>query len=558
MIDHPQGTRPGTGDAAWSVRVVHDADKMAGFGYLRAVALPAVVTFVSLRTLLSTPGYVLQVDAAFGPQPAAPTWSFLSPLWLVLRATHALLGGEWAGRVFMAGALFLCGFGAMLLLRDRPWWAQCSAGLLSMLNPWVFDRMVEGQATVAAAAGGLFLWLAAFQALQRAPGWRRAVVLALATVLPVALSANFAGIVAVLAVAAIIGSRPWRDPRRLRWTAIAASLAGLALLYGVIPFFFQHGPGSYVSVQSFGRADWQAFRPTPDGQYGALPALAGFYGEWAERTGRIPVATSGNPWWIASTVVLVALAVAGALRSPSRRGWLLGAGLVGLAFSAATATSWGVDGAVWLSERFPLLAAYRDTQKWLALWLVAVVVLGADAVAAARSWTRRSWAGPPVALVMALATLFPAGVNTLRELPPLTAPVTYPADWYAAAAYLQTNVPPDMPVAVLPWHLYEPLAFAGRLVANPAPVFFPGRLIAPNDPELPGQSTTPPSPSNIGQLAQRAEPSPCALAGALRGIGARWVVVEQTVGAEDVLRRLRPCGFEVMEGGRGRTSVLRG
>jgi hypothetical protein len=159
---------------------------------------------------------------------------------------------------------------------------------------------------------------------------------------------------------------------------------------------------------------------------------------------------------------------------------------------------------------------------------------------------------------MALATLFPAGVNTLRELPHLTAPVTYPADWLAAAAYLHANVPSDSPVVVLPWHLYEPLAFAGHLVANPAPVVFPGRLILPNDPELPGQAAPPPSPGNVGQLAQGPEPSTCALATAIRGIGAGWVVVEPTVGAEDVLRRLRPCGFVLVQGGAGETSVLRG
>ncbi|HEV7677231.1 MAG TPA: hypothetical protein VGQ42_01525 [Candidatus Dormibacteraeota bacterium] len=468
-----------------------------------------------------------------------------------------------AGKLCLALALFLVGFGAMLVTRRLPWYAQCGAGLLAVLNPWVFDRLSEGQWGVVGAAGALFIWVAAFDALQRKPDVRRAAALALAGVVTVALSANFAGILGVLAIAAVIAGRPWRDRTRLRWTATAAALTCVLLLYGVVPFFLQQGGGTYATVQSYGRADFLAFRPTPDQQYGAIPALAGLYGEWAERSGRIPVATTGNPWWPASTALLVAFAVIGAIRAPQRR-WLLPAGLVGLAISASTATSWGIDAAVWLAQHVPLAAAYRDTQKWDALWLVALAILGAEAVTAVPRLFRGRrplalWAGPAAATVMALAILFPAGIHQLQTLPDLVKPADYPQDWYAAAAYLDGNVPRDAPVVVLPWHLYEPLDFTGRLVANPAPEFFPGTLIVPNDPELPGQTAPAASPGNIGAIAlAQPEPRPCALADAVRAAGVRWVVLEHTTGDEEALRRLRPCGFHIVEGAPGRTAVLSG
>ncbi len=519
-----------------------------------AVLPPAILTAISLR-LLRQYGYVDQVDAVFGPQPQRLSWALDAPIVLLERGLQLTLGGMAAGKIYAAAAVFLVGFGAMVATRRLPWAARCCAALLATLNPWVYDRVSEGQYGVAAAAGALLLWLAAYDALQSSPRLKEAAGLALATVLVVSLSANFTGILAVLAGAAMIASRPWRDPVRRRWTFIAVGLSAASVLYGVIPFFVQHGPGTYAAVQSFSRADWTAFRPTPDTLYGPVASLAGLYGEWAERTGRIPVATSGNPWWIITSVTLVGLAVAGALGCRRRR-WLLVAGVIGVGLSAFTSTSWGLEAAVWLSNHVPLVAAYRDTEKWTALWLVALVVLGAEAVAASPHWLRRPWTGPAAAAVMALATLLPAGVNTLRELPRLTAPVAYPADWYAAAEYLRTNVRASEPVAVLPWHLYEPLPFTGRLTANPAPVFFPGTLIVPNDPELPGQTAPPPSPGDIGTLAQ--SPSLCALADGLRGVGVRWVVLEQTVGSDDALRRLRSCGFRVVEGGTGLTSVLQG
>jgi hypothetical protein len=507
-----------------------------------------------VRTLLEG-GYVLQVDAPFGPQPAPLTWTFASPVVLVEHVVTQVAGGMVTGKLCLAFALFVIGFGAMVVTRRLPWWAQCGAGLLAVLNPWVFDRMTEGQWGVVGAAGALLLWIAAFDALQCRPGVMRATAVALTGVLAVALSPNFAGILVVLAVGATIAARPWHDHRRLVWTAAAAGLSCLALLYGVIPFFLEHGDATYASVQTFGRIDFLAFRPTPDGRYGALPALTGLYGEWAERTGRIPVATSGNPWWPVSTAVLVTLAVVGAVTAPRRR-WLLPVGLIGLALSAATVTSWGIDAAVWLSQRFPLVAAYRDTQKWDALWLVALVILGAEAAAAAAR-LRAHWTGPAAATLMALAALLPAGVHQLRTLSDLVRPVQYPPDWYAASAYLVTAVPQDAPVVVLPWHLYEPLDFAGRLVANPATEFFPGNLIVPSDPELPGAAPAA-SPGNIGAIALGPEQHPCDLADAVRSVGAHWVILEQTTGTDDALRRLRACGFRIVEGDAHHAAVLAG
>lgn len=525
---------------------------------LFAIAVAIALALLSLRSLFAS-GYVLQVDAPFGPRLGNLRWAFETPISLLIHAGVHTAGGEATGKLCMALSLFLCGIGAMLAARRLPWWARCTAGLLAVLNPWVFDRIAEGQWGVVAAAGCLFLWLAAWDALRRRPGPVHAAALILITLLTAAFSPNFIGIVAVLALFAAVSSRPWRSRLLLRWTATSLACSAALLLYGAIPFFVHSGPGTYTSVTNFGRADFAAFRAVPDGRYGVLPALAGLYGEWAERTGRIPVASSGNPWWPAATAVLVALALYGAWRVRDRA-WLLGAGLVGLGLSAITATDWGLDAAVRLSQHLPLVAAYRDAQKWDALWLVALTLLGAEAAASLARSRKHEWRGPAAAAAMALATLLPAGLHQVQRLPELTKPATYPSDWYQAAAYLEHTVPPQAPVAILPWHLYEPLDFAsGRLVANPAGVFFPGNLILPDDPELPGQPGPAPSPGNIGaESLGPAESHRCALAEGLRSIGAHWVVLEQTVGTQQVLDRLEPCGFVVVEGGDGVTSVLRG
>ena len=145
------------------------------WAWLRAVAVPAAVTAWCLHPLL-LPGYLLQVDSVFGPRAPLSLVGVGAPLVLI---TH-LLGGALAGRVFVAATIYLCGFGPMVLLRRRTWVAQIPAGLLGALNPWVYDRLIEGQWGVAAALGVLFLWLGCWEALQRRPGWKGAALCALA------------------------------------------------------------------------------------------------------------------------------------------------------------------------------------------------------------------------------------------------------------------------------------------------------------------------------------------------------------------------------------------
>ena len=136
--------------------------------------------------------------------------------------------------------------------------------------------------------------------------------------------------------------------------------------------------------------------------------------------------------------------------------------------------------------------AYREPQKWSALWLLALVTLSAGAVEAIaeRAGRSRAWAAPALAYVLILCALLPAGLMQIRSVPSIVDPVEYPGYWYRTEAYLEDAVPDDDPVVVLPWHLYQPLvASEGRLVANPARVFFPGELVVPQNLEIPGRFT---------------------------------------------------------------------
>jgi hypothetical protein len=218
-----------------------------------------------------------------------------------------------------------------------------------------------------------------------------------------------------------------------------------------------------------------------------------------------------------------------------------------------------------LSDRIPLAGAYREPQKWSALWLLALVTLSAGAVESVARLPRprpgsiRRAAAPALAYVLILAALLPAGINQIRAVPSIVDPVEYPDYWYRTEDYLRRSVPPDEPVVVLPWHLYQPLAASeGRLVANPARVFFPGRLVMPQNLEIPGRFTDVTSRyDRIGAVIEQEGHGSCAVAEAIRKEDVSWVLVLDGMEAREVTLTLRRCGLSLVQGRPGQTAVLR-
>jgi hypothetical protein len=119
-------------------------------------------------------------------------------------------------------------------------------------------------------------------------------------------------------------------------------------------------------------------------------------------------------------------------------------------------------------------------------------------------------------------------------------------------------VPGDERVAVLPWHLYQPLrATEGRLASNPAPVFFPGLLTVPHNIEIPGRATEITSRYDRIGLAVGRQAPPCVLARTLRLLRIRWVLVLDGAESAETMSRLRGCGYSLVDGRPGFTGVLR-
>jgi hypothetical protein len=507
------------------------------------------MALVYCRSVL-VPGDILQVDTVWGPRAPGISGGFYAPVTLVQSLLAHVVGTGLVSRLYVIGAVALVGLGPMIVFRRGPWWVAMSVAVVGVWNPWVYERVADGQWTVVAGAGLLFLWVAAWWALLRRPTLRTAVAAVVTAVLATAFSPHVLGMVLLLGVASAIGGRVWREAQHLRWVAGTAGATVLALSYGLVSFLVGAGADSYERVRTFGAADISFFAATADPRYGLFANLIGLQGYWAERVHRFVLPYEGAGWWPLPALFVVGLALAGAWLRRDKV-WLLVAGLIALAISASTAVPVGINLVDHIIAAVPALAAYREPEKWSAVWLIAECVLAGAALSAIL--VRHGLLARVLAAALVIATMLPAGLNAALHLPESLTASTYPGDWRAAAAYLDLHVSASTPVLALPWHLYEALPFAGnRIVQNPAPVIFPGTVLSSLDPEVDGAAPLP-SPGDVGPAAT-APMAGCALADAVRRAGVTWVVVEPVLEGPDDAASLIGCGF-VLRFGSGANTV---
>jgi hypothetical protein len=531
---------PDAASASWSLPV------WAG------ILLAADISVLVLRSL-GRSGYLIQVDTAFGPRAPAIHWSFYTPVAALQSVSVRLIGGAATGRAYAVIALALPGIGAATALRRLPWYAAATGILLAELNPFVYERMVEGQWAVVASIGFLLLWVSALDHALSKPRMSACITLGIVGAAAVSIDNHAAGLIAVLSIAAWWIHRRRPGARRVLVLASATSL--LLLAHGFVAFAIGRGQFSYATVSQFGPEAFSTFRANSSSFATLLPRLLGLYGYWGERVGRFPAADGGSAWWPVAVFVLGVLAAIGAKRERSRA-WLFFVGLFGIGVAASTALPGGARLASRLADAIPFVAVFREPQKWCGLWLVAVVMLVPAAISRSNGVDARRWRAPGIALCVIAALLLPAGVSEFRNTRQIVTPVRYPESWKEAADYLRSHVRRNEVVVVLPWHQFAIFDFIGRPTVAPSGVFFPGRLFASTDPEVPGEHQSS-ELRRFGSLARGQSSTACALADELRDRSIHWALVLVLPDAGQVAAHLKTCGWTPSYSGRDGLTVLR-
>jgi hypothetical protein len=461
----------------------------------RESALPAA--FYILLTLLIIgpwlrPGFVLSLDMVFGPFEPTPIDEFYGfdvpalgakqSLETIYSGLSDVIGGDWAQKTLL-GLIFLsAGLGAHLLPPVRRSAPRYVAGTLYVVNPFVYARLLAGQWFVLAAYACIPLAIWSFQGALERPTLRRIIIAAFLISLTSFNAQMFVLAAGILASLTLARAAQDRSPRPLAVAGPVAAIVAMFNLYWIVPAL----TADNSLLQMIDDRDLIAFAPVS--QFGNISvSVLGMYGFWRDAY-EYPVDKLAGLFFL--IIVFIWLAAYGLLtrwRQPlvAVSGALFIVGFV-LATGIAGPFSWLFR---FLSDNLPLFDGFRDSQKFVALIVLAYAVMSAVGVEeiASRIGGKAGRRRPSeqvatvsfaaVAVAIALAYTF----TQLWGFGGRLRPVEYPADWAQARQILDAGAG-DSSVLLLPWDTYTEYEWVPnqeKSVRTLAKAYFSQRLIYP-------------------------------------------------------------------------------
>jgi len=497
-----------------------------------------VAVYVGLALLVLGPllksGYVLTLDMVFTPHIRLTDGNNSSYLFhLFLYICNFVVSSQIIEKLLLLAILVAAGVGAHRLVglgEKRVLWGAYFAGVLYMVNPFTYSRLMGGQYLVLAGYALLPWFALALHCFSKRPGWGASLKLALWGTAISILSIHMVFFMGLLAVVLVAVAYARHNQRRylkdwLKFGLIAVVIAVVASSYWLAPLVLGHSAEAHT-IASFTSYDTYAFR-TDAGKL-SLPwnvlALSGF---WGDRQSRYVLSWDQLGAWPVVMIAIGVLVLGGAIWSWRRQDHVgISLTIAGvLAAVLALGTAWGPVAPLnnWLIAHVPFFKGYREPEKFVALVVLAYAYLGGQTV----NWLQRRVSVPRFAVI------------PLVLLPLLTAPtmlwaaggqlraVDYPSDWYAVNQRLDADHS-HFKSLFLPWHLYLEFPFVGRVIANPAPRFFDTPVVAGDNAEVaPGEPQSARTRFVLDQLAPKGEQGQD-VSGLLREQGYKYVIVAKT------------------------------
>lgn len=466
---------------------------------------PAILaTVVALATAPFLTGtYVFLLDFTVGPawEPVSarlygfrnPAYGGSLPLFAVLAGIGELVGPAIAQKVLLGGLLaFTAASGYVSLPGGR--WARLYGALVLLVNPFVYTRLLAGHWAVVWGLAALPLVMTAYTDYLEGGRFRH-LIFSIGALTLLGFSAHLAYVSTVLLVALTVFR--YADCRR----SVVLRRGVTVALVAVPVNAYWLGPAVVSRNAPLGdglAADLSTFAPQADSS--ALFATASMRGFWREG---FVSAVDLVPQVQAVYAAILLLAVYGAVThvADPGRGYVVRALLVTSAVALFLGA--GLSGPAapvfrWLADHVPFFGGLRDSNKFVALLVVAHAYLGA--LGASRLWEsvrrvdRSRWLATLVVAGLVLAPLaytFPMVTGYAGQIQG----EDYPEEWYEVEEMLDAD-DGEYSVLFLPWHQYMDYSWVdGRQrIATPARQFFSKPIIQGDNVEAGGTYSTSDNP----------------------------------------------------------------
>lgn len=453
---------------------------------------------------LLLPGYILTLDLVFTPHiawPAEVTNTY--PLQVLLWVLHAIIPADYIEKIILFAILLCSGVGIFRLFMAicDARFAQTGAyfaGLLYMINPFVYSRFMAGQWLVLLGYALLPFFVRSVFMFIQSPSLWAAVRVATWLFMIVTVSLHQAGVAAIilalLLIAGLYRNKGTMMSRYSKGCVVICVLPIALSSFWLLPALFGNGPVG-ASVADFTSDDFAAFSTV--GGVGAVLRLQGF---WVEARDLYVLPQSIVPLWGVWFLCVWGLVVTGVVAFWKTHRRIVIVAISSIVIGCIVAVSPLIE---WASHYSMVAAGYREPHKFVTLIALGFSILGGFGLVRVVGWCHQKYgqnSGNSVKIVGLLLPIIITPTMFWGSSGQLS-PKHYPSEWYDINELLQKETS-DKDVLFLPWHQYANYGFSGRIIANPAEKFFTVPIISSDDPEFKEVTSTTPNTTKdrVGRL----------------------------------------------------------
>lgn len=485
--------------------------------------LPIIIyTSVSIIVLgrLLFPGFVLTLDMVFSPNGTdinVSDWFYGLdtqvfgglPFSLLLKGLASIIPMWIIQKVILFLILFLSGFSAHWFCQSKNQTGKYFAGLLYMLNPFVYVRFMAGHWLLLLGYAVAPFAIKAMVSFIDEQTLKNTIVMTLLITLVAVFSSHM--VILVLFVFVVILSvgfvRHRGEPGKRMKTAKGVGLAS-AVFFVLNVFWIWPILTSHSILSEITREDLYAFTAK---SWGTGPtvlfSIASMHGFWR---GGYRYISDIVPFWYVIYGLILFVTVYGFIRRfrDKHIGLLVIAltvvAVLALALGTGVSTPYFSGFFEFLFNRIFFFRGFRDSQKFVALLALSYSYLGGIGVGELFLAIRRKKKAFANAFIVFVLVAVPVySINMLDGFNGQLRSTWYPFEWTEVNKFLDAQEG-DFNVLFLPWHWYMTFSWSDDRIMNPAESFFDRKIIQGKNIEIGTIETQSPRPEQryIGFLME--------------------------------------------------------
>jgi len=449
-----------------------------------------IILFLSISLLIwlnFENNYILALDMIFPVKNSLAKFYFSYPSPIIDSSSWIIQ------RIYLFSAMLLSGY-SMYNLFCKISQSRLSglyAGLLYMINPYIYIRILAGHLYIILSYAALPLLLITFiDLLEKKEKKEMIKFIFLLTFVSFSLHLLVLALI-VMSIIFLFWFNKHKDPGISKIIIFSAILFTLLNSYWIIPVL----TAKDTVLDNINDEDFKVFAPKIE-SFSDIFNIASMYGFWRED---YIYAKDFIPYWQLLSEFIILLAIYGFIsyyKDPKIGIFARAFGVIGiLGFILATGIN-GPFGGInhWLFEN-TILKGFRDSHKFVAMIVLAYAALGGLGIKKIKNEYDSNYAVPKRKIVkflllaiicISLITPLVYSFTFFNGFAGQIKPTDYPEDWYETNNYINEDKQ-DFKILFFPWHGYMDFKWinnTNKRIANPARSFFDKEVISGTNAEI--------------------------------------------------------------------------